>query len=94
MEKDVNELLHKLYQKDIVSFGHSTRVGELVGEFWMKRGVDQDLVNEYRIGGFLHDIGKLSIPDSVLKKEGRLTDEEFDKAIENFMQRTRRFGNI
>lgn len=78
MEKDVNELLHNLYKKDIISFGHSTRVGELVGEFWMRRGADQDLVNEYRTGGFLHDIGKLSIPDSVLKKEGRLTDEEFD----------------
>jgi putative two-component system response regulator len=37
----------------------------------------QDLTSLYR-GGFLHDIGKIAIPDAILFKEGKLTDDEWD----------------
>ena len=75
---EISALLTALYRKDKVSFGHSVRVGQLTEEFWMRRGADPTLVGEYKAGALLHDIGKLNIPDSVLKKEGILTDQEFD----------------
>ena len=71
-------LMGELYKKDPVTFGHSARVGDYVGEFWLRRGVDAHTADEYRTGALLHDIGKLGIPDNVLKKEDILTNEEFN----------------
>jgi putative two-component system response regulator len=61
--------------KDEYTAGHATRVtayalilAEVVG------GID---LVRFRLAGDLHDVGKIGVPDSVLNKSGRLTDEEF-----------------
>jgi len=40
--------------------------------------MDEKTQNTLYFMGLLHDIGKIGVPDSILKKEGRLTDEEFE----------------
>ena len=42
----------------------------------------------------LHDIGKIGIDEKILNKPGKLTKEEFDKAIVEYTSRDRRFGSI
>jgi HD-GYP domain-containing protein (c-di-GMP phosphodiesterase class II) len=37
-----------------------------------------DALEELRIGTILHDIGKIGVPDAILNKPGRLTDDEFN----------------
>src|SRR5207248_3294999 len=41
-------------------------------------GLSEETMRVIRIGGLLHDVGKIGVPDEVLRKPGRLTDEEFD----------------
>ena len=42
-------------------------------------GLDEDRVQRVRLAGILHDIGKIGVPDSILRKPGPLTDEEMDQ---------------
>lgn len=63
--------------KDSYTNGHSLRVADYSVKIAM--GIDASIV-EQRIlyaAGLLHDIGKIGIPDSILTKPGKLTDEEF-----------------
>jgi putative nucleotidyltransferase with HDIG domain len=46
----------------------------MIGE---KMGLNSEALEELRVGTILHDIGKIGVPDSILNKPGRLTDEEF-----------------
>jgi PAS domain S-box-containing protein len=62
--------------RDKETAGHSQRVTELAIKLARELGIHEgDLVNIYR-GSILHDIGKMGIPDSILHKEGPLTEEE------------------
>jgi PAS domain S-box-containing protein len=62
--------------RDNDTHGHSQRVADLTVRVARQLGInDGDLVN-IRRGALLHDIGKLGVPDSILLKPGRLTDEE------------------
>jgi HD-GYP domain-containing protein (c-di-GMP phosphodiesterase class II) len=49
----------------------------LLVAFCQSRGMDADLVREAGLGALLHDTGKALVPDAILNKPGRLTDEEF-----------------
>ena len=48
----------------------------LIGQ---RMGFGAEAMEELRIGTTLHDIGKIGVPDSILNKAGRLTDEEFER---------------
>lgn len=63
--------------KDPYTNGHSHRVAEYSKRLARKLGKTEDEVEEIYHIALLHDIGKISIPDSILNKPGRLTDEEF-----------------
>ncbi len=63
--------------RDIETKGHSTRVVNLCLNLADKAGLSEDEKLQLQRGAFLHDIGKLGIPDSILKKEGPLSDEEW-----------------
>lgn len=56
---------------------HVARVGEYCKLFGKKLGMDETEVEILRVASALHDIGKLAIPDAILQKPGKLTDEEF-----------------
>ena len=69
--------------KDQYTGGHSDRVGEyaklLCMEVANEYGFNKDDFNNIKYIGRMHDIGKIGVPDRVLNKNGRLTEEEFDK---------------
>jgi len=64
--------------KDPYTCGHSQRVSELSRRLAETVGLDPAEVETIRISGLVHDIGKIGVPESVLLKTSRLTDEEFD----------------
>jgi len=64
--------------KDRSTFGHSERVGLMSEEVANQLHLSPDLVEQVRIGATLHDIGKIAVPDAVLHKTGKLTDEEWE----------------
>lgn len=63
--------------KDEYTKGHSQRVAEYSASIAMELGYDEEAVRNVQCIGLLHDIGKIGIPDSILNKPGRLTEEEF-----------------
>ena len=65
--------------KDRYTFGHSERVAHLGMRLAEAIGLDAQEVERIRISGLVHDVGKIGVPEAVLCKTGRLTDEEFDQ---------------
>ena len=57
--------------------GHLWRVGQFSKLLAAKIGMEADDVFLAAVGGFLHDLGKVGVPDAILRKPDRLTDEEF-----------------
>lgn len=63
--------------KDSYTFSHSDNVANYAVAFATELGLNNDIIENVRQGGLLHDIGKISIPEHILNKPGRLTDDEF-----------------
>lgn len=63
--------------KDEYTRGHSRRVAEYAAAIAKEMGMSEEEVSDIRYIGLLHDIGKIGIPDAVLNKPGKLTDEEY-----------------
>lgn len=72
----VGVMLHALEQKTPWAEGHSTRVADLVARFGLALGLPAEEVNLIRLGAYLHDIGKIAIPDRILQQPGPLTAPE------------------
>jgi PAS domain S-box-containing protein len=64
--------------RDNETEGHSRRVTDLTVRVARKMGIGQEKLVHIRRGALLHDIGKLGVPDNILLKPGKLTDEEFE----------------
>jgi putative nucleotidyltransferase with HDIG domain len=62
--------------KDAETEGHSKRVTAYTIAIARAMGLAQDRIKVIARGAFLHDVGKMAIPDSILRKPGKLTDEE------------------
>jgi diguanylate cyclase (GGDEF)-like protein len=62
--------------RDAYTGSHSERVGELAARIALRLGVDEEQVELTRLAGSLHDLGKLAIPEEILRKPGPLTDSE------------------
>ncbi len=62
---------------DNYTYLHSVAVCALMIALGKQLGLDQALLKDMGMAGLLHDVGKMMIPDEVLNKPGRLTDEEF-----------------
>lgn len=69
--------LLRIKTKDDYTFLHSVSVCTLLVAFCRSRGMDEETIYQAGIGGLLHDTGKALVPDHILNKAGRLTDEEF-----------------
>ena len=75
----IQTLRYTVEAKDTYTRGHSDRVSEysvLIGE---KLGLSDEEIKTLRIGGLFHDIGKIGIPDSILLKPSKLTDDEYSE---------------
>jgi putative two-component system response regulator len=75
------EILERLARaadfRDEVSYGHTTRVGELAARIAARLGYTAVEVDQIRIAARLHDIGKIGLSDSILLKPGPLAPAEF-----------------
>ncbi|MCR4658606.1 MAG: HD domain-containing protein [Lachnospiraceae bacterium] len=64
--------------KDEYTNGHSTRVAEYTKLIAEKMGFEGEDLDRIYYVALLHDCGKIGVPDNILRKPGRLTDEEFE----------------
>ncbi|MCW5940857.1 MAG: diguanylate cyclase [Fimbriimonadaceae bacterium] len=62
--------------KDSYTRGHSLRVAEIAADLARETGRDTDFVELVYTTGTLHDVGKIGVPDAILKKTDKLTEEE------------------
>jgi diguanylate cyclase (GGDEF)-like protein/putative nucleotidyltransferase with HDIG domain len=62
--------------RDTYTGSHSERVSELAARIALRLGLDPEQVELTRLAGSLHDLGKLAIPEEILRKDGTLTDSE------------------
>ena len=89
--KETNEKLEKAYletietlrftveAKDTYTRGHSDRVSEYSVLIGKHLGLSEDDIHLLRVGGLFHDIGKIGVPDSILLKTSKLTDDEYSE---------------
>ena len=70
-------LIKVVETKDMATAAHTWRVVLYARALSEALGLDAELIERVSVGAALHDIGKIDIPDEILKKPGRLTDEEF-----------------
>jgi putative nucleotidyltransferase with HDIG domain len=75
--KDALLSLCRIKNKDDYTFLHSVSVGALLISFAHALGFNRDAIKMLGIGGMLHDIGKTKVPNEILNKPGKLTEEEF-----------------
>jgi diguanylate cyclase (GGDEF)-like protein/putative nucleotidyltransferase with HDIG domain len=62
--------------RDTYTGSHSARVAELAAKVAARLGLDREMIELARLAGSLHDLGKLAIPEEILRKPGPLTDPE------------------
>ncbi|MBO4384451.1 MAG: HD domain-containing protein [Clostridia bacterium] len=74
----VEALAAAIDAKDPYTNGHSGRVAAYSREIGKRFGYSQKKQEEIYMMGLLHDVGKIGIPDAVINKPGKLTDEEFE----------------
>lgn len=74
----MHSLVKALEEKDPYTAGHSERVGFYATELAKSMNLSQDEVKAVNRAAYLHDIGKIGLPDKILHKKERLTDDEFE----------------
>lgn len=71
-------LSRSMASRDPYTTNHQRRVAELVTLVGAKMGLDEECLWNLRLGGLLHDIGKIAVPESILARPGTLAPEELD----------------
>ena len=74
----VQMLVHALEAKDPYTSGHSTRVSRYAVKTAVQLGYTGDKLEQLRLGGELHDIGKIGTREDILNKPGPLSPDEFE----------------
>jgi putative nucleotidyltransferase with HDIG domain len=78
-EMAVKTMLRALDAKDNYTYGHSMRVAFYSVTLGKELGLNDEEMYELEMSALFHDIGKIGVPDAVLLKPARLTEEEFLK---------------
>ena len=79
----VQTLVQALEAKDAYTSGHSSRVSRYATRTALQLGFADDALEHIRLGGELHDIGKIGTREFILNKPGPLTPEEFQHIMEH-----------
>ncbi|MBR1742114.1 MAG: response regulator, partial [Lachnospiraceae bacterium] len=90
----VSSLASAIDAKDTYTNGHSGRVAEYSREIAKRAGYEEKGLEDIYMMGLLHDVGKIGIPDAVINKPARLTDEEYDIIKNHPVLGARILGNI
>jgi len=75
----IRVLTAALEHRDPYTLGHSARVAELCRKTATELGLPPQEIERIELGGLLHDVGKVGVPDLVLNKPGRLTADEYER---------------
>jgi diguanylate cyclase (GGDEF)-like protein/PAS domain S-box-containing protein len=75
--KAIYTIINTLHEKNKREELHSQRVSRLCARMGEALGMGDTEINELRTVGLLHDIGKIAISESILNKEGKLSDDEY-----------------
>ncbi|MCR4431677.1 MAG: HD-GYP domain-containing protein [Tepidanaerobacteraceae bacterium] len=75
----IQALATAIEAKDPYTKGHSERVALYASIIAEEMNLSEDFLNTLNFAALLHDIGKIGIPDEILNKPGKLSEEEFDK---------------
>ena len=78
LEGIIRALISSIDAKDPYTCGHSDRVARISVRLAQQLNCDAKMVEAIYLSGLLHDIGKIGIDDAVLRKPGKLTDEEYE----------------
>ena len=74
---NVTEIMDAERQYDWSLFQHSLNCARLMEKLARDVGYGENDIKEFKVGALIHDVGKIQIPQKVLLKKGRLTDDEF-----------------
>ncbi|MBR1560429.1 MAG: response regulator [Clostridia bacterium] len=75
----IRAIVQTIEAKDELTQGHSVRVAGYSRAIAAELGFNEKMIGQVYQTALLHDVGKIGIPDSILKKKGRLTPEEYDQ---------------
>lgn len=78
-EDTLTALANSIELRDHYTVGHTWRVTNFSKEIARELGWNGEKIDEVQMGGVLHDVGKIAVDDAILRKPGKLTDEEFAK---------------
>lgn len=76
--QSISAIVNAVDAKDTYTRGHSDRVAKYAAEIARRYGLKPLKVSDIYYSALLHDIGKIGIPDEILKKPGKLTDAEYE----------------
>ena len=77
----IRSLAEAIDAKDSYTRGHSDRVADYAEALARKLELEDDMLSAVRCAGYLHDTGKIGIPDAILLKPGKLTDDEYSQIM-------------
>ena len=77
--KTINLIMNSLYEKNHREMLHSQRVSQICEAIAAKMGFNKVDVNQMRIAGLMHDIGKIGISDAILNNPGKLSGDEWNE---------------
>ncbi|HEX9026226.1 MAG TPA: diguanylate cyclase, partial [Clostridium sp.] len=75
--KTIDLIMNSLYEKSSIELIHSKRVSELCEYIATKMNFEKEHVNQIRIAGLMHDIGKIGINENIVNKAGKLNSDEW-----------------
>lgn len=78
-EQTAESLANAIDAKDRYTHGHSTRVAAISKQIAERAGLSEEECRQVYFSALLHDVGKIGVPDDIINKEGKLTDEEFEQ---------------
>jgi len=81
--QDALACMARMREKDEYLMEHSVNVSIIMTIFAKHLKLDKDVIHDLATGALLHDVGKIGVPDPVLNKPGRLTDEEMERMKEH-----------
>ncbi|MBW2559977.1 MAG: diguanylate cyclase [Deltaproteobacteria bacterium] len=78
IESVLMSMANAVEAKDVYAQGHSVRVSDMAVTLGKKMNLSEEEIDALRLGGILHDIGKIGVPGEILNRPGRLTPDEFE----------------
>lgn len=77
--ESIQTVRYTVEAKDTYTRGHSDRVSEYSVLIGKKLGLSEEDLKRLKIGGLFHDVGKIGVPDNILQKSGKLSNDEYSE---------------